>query len=109
MRPSSMSRAEGRTASGVTTRRERKARRLIVRSGSGEKIASSRTERRLISAGFQVSKIDNSSRKKCWVVVWRAYTCRLARASGRVCCGDFGVVREYACGIQNEWIGGDKI
>ena len=40
----------------------------------------SRPERRRIAFSFQVSKIDKSRRKKCEAAVWRAYTCRLARA-----------------------------
>jgi hypothetical protein len=81
-------------------------RRIRIRAG--EILVRMRTERRLISAGFQVSKIDNSSRKKCWVVVWRAYTCRLARASGWLSCRNFGTAGENARGIGNEGIGGDK-
>src|ERR1700675_548998 len=82
MRSPSTSRAAGRTASAVTTRRERKARKFIVKSGPRENLVRMRGKRRLIASAFQVSKIDNSRRKKCCVAVCRAYTCRLPRAFG---------------------------
>jgi hypothetical protein len=77
--------------------------------GPGENAVRIKPERRLISAAFQVSKIDNSRRKKCSVAVLPGIYLPIGVSVQGPFSRNFGKAWENASGDKwNEWIGGDK-